>query len=67
MIKAVCPKDAKHKRFTTTAHVMQEWEVDERGEYQSVTEECMQVTHSPDVDNIWVCKECGSEAIVTNE
>lgn len=61
--KAVCPNDPEHKRFTTTAHVMQLWEVDEEGNFLDMLEEFVQVLHGPDRDNIWTCCECGTKAV----
>ena len=39
---AVCPQNPAHDRFLTTAHVMQEWEVEPNGEFTKVTEDCLQ-------------------------
>lgn len=58
----VCP-ECGNLRFYTTAHVMQEWEVDERGCFISVSEDCLEVTHGPDRGNTWTCSACGKEAI----
>lgn len=63
-MKAICPNNENHDRFTTTAHVMQEWVVDDSGEFIDVLEDCLQVTHKPDVGNLWTCQECGAEAII---
>lgn len=63
-IVATCPKDPTHKRFETTAHVMQEWVVDEHGSFISVARD-LQTDHGPDPDNIWNCATCGAEATVT--
>ena len=65
MPKASCPKNANHKRFSTVAHVMEEWEVDENGNFRSVIE-TLQTDHGPDAGNIWVCMECGTQAKVEN-
>lgn len=65
-MKAVCPTDPSHNRFTTTAHVMEEWEVDEEGDWVR-TISTLQVTHGPDVDNVWTCVSCGAEADVSDE
>ena len=54
-------------RFITTAHVMQEWMVDENGNFIDVVDESVQVTHEPDDDNLWKCAECGAEAIIDKE
>lgn len=63
MPKKVCPNDPAHNRFITTGHVMQDWVVDGDGTFQEVENECVQVTHEADTDNIWTCKECGAEAV----
>jgi len=52
-IKATCPKNPKHNTFKTVAHVMQEWKVDSAGEFIGVTEDCLQVSHRPDIENIF--------------
>ena len=61
--RVTCPSDPSHKRFSTSAHVMEEWEVDEYGEYVK-TIESLQVDHGPDPDNLWTCLECGADAAV---
>ena len=63
---ARCPNDPTHKRFSTVASVMEDWEVDERGNWIS-TIESLQTDNGPDPGNIWTCLECGAEAIVTDE
>lgn len=63
-IIAKCPNNPNHKRFTTTAHVMQLWKVDEKGNFVDMVDESMEVSHEPDKDNIWTCCECGTEAII---
>jgi hypothetical protein len=62
-LKITCPKNSKHDRFITTAHVMQEWKVDNNGELVTVTDNSLQVTHFPEEGNLFTCK-CGAEAIV---
>jgi len=63
-MKARCPKDPSHKRFITTAHVMEEWRVDSEGNWIE-TICCLQTDHGPDPDNTWTCAICGAEAEVT--
>lgn len=60
--RMVCPNGC-NSHFTTTGHIMQEWEVDCQGHYIQVTEECLQVTHDADFDNVWICTSCGAEGI----
>lgn len=57
----ICPK-CGNKRFSVTAHVAQEWEVDENGNFIKTITECTDVTHTPDDDDIWVCTKCGYDA-----
>lgn len=66
MIKATCPKNPKHKKFLVTAHVTQGWEVDEDGDFIKCTEECGEVTHTPDEDDFWCCSICGEAADVVD-
>lgn len=56
----ICPKCGQ-SRFTTTAHVMQEWLVDGDGNFINCIDDCMEVTVGPDKDNIWICDNCGAE------
>ena len=62
-MKATCPKNPEHKKFVTTAHEQHDWVVTETGE---IIEDlgCLDVTHGPDSDNIWSCRDCGAEARV---
>lgn len=65
VIQAICPNNKEHKRFITVAHVVQSWIVDERGNFiESISND--EVTHHPNIDNIWTCNECGAEAIVSS-
>jgi hypothetical protein len=63
-MKATCPKDPTHKEFITTAHVMEDWKVDEHGNFIEQLE-VIQTDHGPDPDNNWTCAICGAEAEVT--
>jgi succinate dehydrogenase/fumarate reductase-like Fe-S protein len=65
-MKATCPKNKKHKKFITTAHVMQEWVVDEKGNFLEVEDggHNLEVTQDPDPANIWHCAICGEQATV---
>jgi len=60
--KIICPKDIKHTKFSVTAHVAQEWEVDEKAEFSKVITDCTDVTHKPDKDDHFICLTCGAEA-----
>jgi len=57
-----CPEDPEHNEFHTTAHVMQDWAVDRKGNWISTIDDCLQVTHGPDKDNGWACAVCGAAA-----
>lgn len=56
-----CPKCGCEK-FFVTAHVTQDWEVDEYGNWVSTIQDCVEVTHFPDEDDNWECAECGHNA-----
>lgn len=53
-----CPKCGCEK-FYVIAHVVEEWLVDEGGNYLRTTSTCLEVTHYPDNEDIWICAECG--------
>lgn len=59
----VCPR-CGGKRFCTTVQVVQEWIVDECGNFVSVDTDRVEVTHEPDDNDIWIYTSCGSEAII---
>ena len=63
MSKHVFPK-CGGKKFETTVHVMQSWEVDENGEFIQVLYDCLEITHEADDENIWTCTNCGAEAVI---
>lgn len=63
-MKAICPKNPNHKKFITTAHVMEEWVVDSKGNWVE-TRQSLQVDHGPNPDNEWNCAVCGEKAEVT--
>ena len=54
----ICPK-CGGKKFIVTAHVTQDWIVDEDGCYIETVEPCGEVTHHPDGDDLWTCCNCG--------
>jgi len=64
-MKAICPKNPNHKEFITTAHELHEWVVANDGEFIE-DKGCLSIASPPDSDNIWTCKECGTEAINEN-
>ena len=53
-----CPQ-CGHTEFLVTAHVTQDWRVDENGDYIITEIDCVDVTHWPDDDDIWECTKCG--------
>ena len=60
-----CPKNSKHKTFKTkSAHVQQEWLVNEDGCFMKTIDECLEVDHEPDDKDLYECSKCGSYAIV---
>jgi len=62
-MRAKCPNDPTHRRFVTTAHVVEEWLVDSAGLW--VETRCtLETAHGPDPGNIWQCAECGATAVV---
>jgi hypothetical protein len=63
-MKAVCPNDTNHKEFITVAHIMQDWKVDENGEWLEKIDPSVQTSYNPNSDNIWTCAACGVEAKV---
>lgn len=62
-MKAVCPNNPNHKYFITTAHVVQTWKVDERGNFVNEISND-EVAKEPDAGNIWRCAKCKAEAKV---
>jgi hypothetical protein len=65
-MKAICPKNPKHKKFITTAHEMHEWVVDEKGEFVKDLG-CVETTAKPDPDNYWICKICNAHAKIEKD
>jgi hypothetical protein len=63
-MKAVCPNDPSHKTFITTAHVTQEWVVDDEGNFIKDLG-VLETTHGPDPYNCWSCETCHADAVVT--
>lgn len=63
----VCPKCGKDTTFTTSAHVAQTWEVDNKGNFIDCIEDCTDVIANPDVGNIWSCTKCGAEGVFVSD
>ena len=53
-----CPR-CGGKTFCATAHVTQDWELDDSGTFVRCLNDCIEVTHEPDREDIWDCKTCG--------
>ena len=49
------------KQFIVCAHVVQEWLVDEYGYCDQLIQDCVDISHEPDDEDIWECSECGYE------
>ena len=56
-----CPKCGCTK-FHATAHVTQDWEVDQNGNFVKSLNDCVEVTHFPDDEDVWDCANCGYSA-----
>ncbi|KUE76594.1 hypothetical protein ASJ35_07600 [Ruthenibacterium lactatiformans] len=48
--------------FEVTAHVTQDWKIDCNGTFLESLNECVEVTHYPDENDIWDCANCGFSA-----
>lgn len=67
-MKIICPNNRNHSEFSVTAHVTQEWKVNENGEFIESLKECVEVTDEPNArDFIFSCIECGAEGITLGE
>jgi len=62
-MKAICPNSFKHDRFITTAHVVEEWVVDENGNWCE-TLNTLETVSDPNPGNLWTCAVCGAQAEV---
>ena len=60
-MKKICPK-CGGKEFIVTAHVTQDWLVDEDGCYEETITPYIETVHEPDDDDLWECKNCGYDA-----
>lgn len=58
----MCP-ECGGNTFYTTAHIMQEWLVDDEGDFVEEATNCLEVTHEPSPDNSWICVKCGNEGV----
>ena len=48
--------------FLVTAHVAQGWRVGPDGDFIECTNECEEVDHQPDDEDVWACAKCGYDA-----
>ena len=63
MSRRVCPNNPNHNTFITTAHVVEEWVVDEHGNFiEHCGEGALETAHGPSHDNVWECASCGCAA-----
>lgn len=56
-----CPRCGSMS-FYVSAHVVQDWKVNEHGDFIEVVDECVEVIHQPNDDDIWYCANCYYEA-----
>ena len=56
-----CPK-CFDREFSVTAHVAQNWAVDEHGYYLEVIADATDTIHRPNDEDWWSCLNCGHEA-----
>jgi len=61
-MKATCPTSPNHMKFITSATILQDWFVDEGGNFIEEADDCTGVLHFPDRDNVWTCNDCGETA-----
>lgn len=64
--KHICPK-CGGTIFIVTAHVTQDWKVNEFGDFIEEVSSCEEVTHRPDDDDVWTCANCDEEAVIVHE
>jgi len=62
-LNITCPTDPEHNSFETTATVLESWEVDREGNWQT-TLSALETVHGPDPDNIFTCLICDTVAVV---
>ena len=61
--KHICKK-CGNDTFSVIAHVAQEWEVNERGDWIETLKDCTDIVHAPADDDVWACTKCGSDETV---
>ena len=53
-----CPK-CGCKTFYVSAHVVQDWKVNEYEDWIETIDDCVMVSHFADDGDIWECADCG--------
>lgn len=61
--KVVCPRNLEHKEFSVTAHVSEDWKVDEHGNFLDKIA-TIETVHAPDSGDMYWCIACKNEAWV---
>ena len=52
-----CP-NCGNNEFGATAHVAQDWIINEHGDWIKTVTDCLEVVHFPDEDDLWDCTKC---------
>jgi len=52
-----CPK-CGCETFYATAHVTQDWKMDNYGDFIETEDDCIEVLHYPNDMDIWSCADC---------
>ncbi len=62
-MKITCTSNPKHKRFYTTVHITQGWEVDSNGNFIDTIQTCIDVIRKPNIEHLYECMECAEDAV----
>lgn len=57
-----CPQCGAES-FYVSAHIVQGWKVNSHGTFLETIDECSEVTHTPNNDDLWTCANCGFQAL----
>lgn len=57
-----CPRCGYVKEFYVSAHVVQDWKVDGDGNFIKSVNDCIEVAHFPNNEDIWECANCHHSA-----
>ena len=63
-MKKRCPK-CGCESFYVTAHVTQDWKVDCWDDFMECMDDCVEVIHFPDDDDLWECVNCSYNDVGT--